>query len=61
MNNSYSRPENYVPRWDYTPAAARPGRYPVLVLTGARQVGKSTLLLNEKAFQRLSISFNGRF
>ena len=50
MNNNYSRPENYVSRW-ITPLLQQALEdMPVLVLTGARQVGKSTLLLNEKPF-----------
>lgn len=57
MNNNYSytersyqRPENYVPRW-ITPLLRQALEdMPVLVLTGARQVGKSTLLLNEQPF-----------
>lgn len=50
MNNFYSRPEYYVPRWlaDHLRAAIRD--HPVVVLTGARQVGKSTLLRNEEPF-----------
>jgi len=47
---SYQRPENYVPRW-ITPLLRQALEdMPVLVLTGARQVGKSTLLLNEQPF-----------
>jgi uncharacterized protein len=57
MNNNYSptkwayqRPENYVSRW-ITPLLQQALEdMPVLVLTGARQVGKSTLLLNEVPF-----------
>jgi predicted AAA+ superfamily ATPase len=50
MNNSYSRPENYLPRW-ITPLLQQALEdMPVLVLTGARQVGKSTLLSNEEPF-----------
>ena len=50
MNNNYSRPENYGSRW-ITPLLQQALEdMPVLVLTGARQVGKSTLLLNEKPF-----------
>lgn len=61
MNNNYSDPftgrmrsyprlENYIPRW-VTPLLRQALEdVPVLVLTGARQVGKSTLLLNEKPF-----------
>lgn len=50
MNNFYSRPDNYLARW-ITPLLRQALEdAPVLVLTGARQVGKSTLLLNEKPF-----------
>jgi uncharacterized protein len=50
MNNSYSPLINYLPRW-ITPLLVKAlDDVPVLVLTGARQVGKSTLLLNEKPF-----------
>jgi predicted AAA+ superfamily ATPase len=57
MNNYYSqefaafqRPENYLPRWITPELQQALEEMPVLVLTGARQVGKSTLLLNEKPF-----------
>jgi predicted AAA+ superfamily ATPase len=51
VNNFYSRPENYVPRW-ITPILQQSLEdAPVTVLTGARQVGKSTLLLNELPFR----------
>jgi len=51
MNNFYSRPENYVSRW-ITPLLQQGLEdAPVSVLTGARQVGKSTLLLNELPFR----------
>ena len=50
MNNNYSPLENYIPRW-ITPLLQQALEdTPILVLTGARQVGKSTLLLNEKPF-----------
>ena len=61
MNNNYSSkiadargeyqpPSNYLPRW-ITPSLEKSlADAPVLVLTGARQVGKSTLLLNEELF-----------
>ena len=51
MNNTYSRHENYLPRWITPRLEEALGDSPVLVLTGARQVGKSTLLLNEPLFQ----------
>src|SRR3972149_5885190 len=51
MNTSYSPPERYYPRW-VTPALQEASRdHPVIVLTGARQVGKSTLLLNADPFR----------
>ncbi len=50
MNNSYSGPETYYSRW-LTPALQSAVEdHPVVVLTGARQVGKSTLLLNAAPF-----------
>ena len=52
MNNYHSRPEYYVKRW-ITPLLRKSLEdFPVLVLTGARQVGKSTLLLNEEPFNQ---------
>ncbi len=51
MNNYYSPPEIYYPRW-ITPALQDASRdHAVVVLTGARQVGKSTLLLNAEPFR----------
>ncbi|MBI3241765.1 MAG: ATP-binding protein [Chloroflexi bacterium] len=51
MNSSYSPPETYHPRW-LTPALqAASHDHAVIVLTGARQVGKSTLLLNAEPFR----------
>jgi predicted AAA+ superfamily ATPase len=57
MNNNYSQPEldshpdPYLSRW-ITPLLRQTLEdFPVLVLTGARQVGKSTLLLNELPFK----------
>jgi len=51
VNSSYSAPETYRPRW-ITPALQEASRdHPVVVLTGARQVGKSTLLLNAEPFR----------
>jgi len=57
VNNNYSftkeayqRLENYISRW-ITPLLQQAlDDMPVLVLTGARQVGKTTLLLNENPF-----------
>jgi uncharacterized protein len=51
MNNIYSRPELYYNRW-LTPLIRQAvEETSVIVLTGARQVGKSTLLLNEEPFR----------
>jgi uncharacterized protein len=51
MNNYYSSPEIYYPRW-ITPLLQQAiEESAVLVLTGARQVGKSTLLRNERPFR----------
>lgn len=51
MNNFYSPPEIYYQRW-ITPLLQQAiQESAVLVLTGARQVGKSTLLLNEAPFR----------
>lgn len=51
MNNFYSPPEIYYPRWLTGLLREAIEEAPVLVLTGARQVGKSTLLLNEEPFR----------
>ena len=51
MNSFYSPPEIYFPRW-ITPILQEASQdHPVVVLTGARQVGKSTLLLNAEPFK----------
>jgi len=51
MNNFYSLPEGYLDRW-ITPSLQAASRdHAVIVLTGARQVGKSTLLLNAEPFR----------
>jgi uncharacterized protein len=51
MNNFYSPPEGYLARW-ITPSLQEASRdHAVIVLTGARQVGKSTLLLNAEPFR----------
>jgi uncharacterized protein len=51
MNNNYSSPVVYLDRW-ITPTLRVAARdHPVIVLTGARQVGKSTLLLNAEPFR----------
>jgi predicted AAA+ superfamily ATPase len=51
MNNSYSSPDKYLDRW-ITPSLQQASRdHAVVVLTGARHVGKSTLLLNAEPFR----------
>lgn len=50
MNNFYSSDEFYYPRWLTPLLQAALATHPVLVLTGARQVGKSTLLTHEAPF-----------
>lgn len=51
MNNFYSPPDLYFDRW-ITPSLQEASRdHAVIVLTGARQVGKSTLLLNAEPFR----------
>lgn len=51
MNNFYSPPPTYYERW-ITPLLQDAIRdHAVIVLTGARQVGKSTLLLNAEPFK----------
>jgi len=51
MNNIYSPPEIYYSRWITPLLQQAVQESSVLVLTGARQVGKSTLLLNEPPFR----------
>lgn len=51
MNENYSQPELYYPRWITEQLQEAVNMFPVIILTGARQVGKSTLLLNEKPFR----------
>ncbi len=52
VNNFYSDPEYYLSRW-LTPALqAAATDHPVVVITGARQTGKSTLLLNADHFRK---------
>jgi predicted AAA+ superfamily ATPase len=51
MNNYYSHPGTYLDRW-ITPSLQQASQdHAVIVLTGARQVGKSTLLLNAEPFR----------
>ncbi len=51
MNNIYSRDESYYPRWLTSHLRDAIAEQPIVVLTGARQVGKSTLLRNEDPFR----------
>lgn len=50
MNNIYSPPEYYCHRWLTPSLRVASEDHPIVVLTGARQVGKSTLLLNAEPF-----------
>ena len=51
MNTFYSPPDLYYPRW-LTPILQSASQdHPIVVLTGARQVGKSTLPLNAEPFR----------
>jgi len=50
MNNMYSDAEIYYPRWITPLLQAAIAAHPVVVLTGARQVGKSTLLRHADPF-----------
>jgi hypothetical protein len=51
VNNNHSGPEVYYPRW-LTPGLQQASQdHPVVVVTGARQVGKSTLLTNAEPFR----------
>lgn len=51
MNSFYSRPDEYYQRWLAPLLRQAIEETSVLVLTGARQVGKTTLLLNEEPFR----------
>lgn len=51
MNNSYSDPERYYERWLTPLLQSVADEHPVIVLTGARQVGKSTLLRQAEPFR----------
>ena len=51
MNNFYSPPIEYLPRWISPSLQEASQDHAILVLTGARQVGKSTLLLNSEPFR----------
>jgi len=51
MNDNHSQRElNYKPRWLASLMREAVTDHPIIVLTGARQVGKSTLLLQESPF-----------
>ena len=52
MNNFYSPTVDYHPRWISRQLKDAVKDSPVVVLTGARQVGKSTLLQNEEPFRQ---------
>ena len=52
MNNYYSQPEYYYPRWITSSLVQASQDHPIVVLSGARQVGKSTLLLNADPFRQ---------
>ena len=51
MNNFYSPPKPYLERWITSSLQEASRDHAVIVLTGARQVGKSTLLLNADPFR----------
>ena len=51
MNNFHSSPELYHPRWLTPVLQMAASDHPIIVLTGARQVGKSTLLQNAAPFR----------
>ena len=50
MNNFYTPPDQYRNRWITPQLQEAITDHSVIVLTGARQVGKSTLLLNAQPF-----------
>lgn len=52
MNNIYSNEEGYRERWLTPSLQAAIKDQPIVVLTGARQVGKSTLLQHAEPFRR---------
>ena len=51
MNNFYSEPEKYYERWLTPLLQAATADHAVIVLTGARQAGKSTLLRRAEPFR----------
>jgi len=53
MNDNHSKSElEYKPRWLASPLRDAVEDHPIIVLSGARQVGKSTLLLQEQPFSK---------
>lgn len=52
MNDNYSRSERYYERWLTSSLRSAVGEHAVVVLTGARQVGKSTLLRQAEPFSQ---------
>ncbi|RME46174.1 MAG: hypothetical protein D6791_08970, partial [Chloroflexi bacterium] len=52
MNNLYSEPERYYERWLTSLLRAAANEHAVVILTGARQVGKSTLLRRAEPFSQ---------
>ena len=50
MNNYYSRREGYLQRWLAPLLRETCAQHPIVVLTGARQVGKTTLLRSAEPF-----------
>jgi len=51
VNRMYSKVVSYLPRWIAPQLVEAIRHHPVVILTGARQVGKSTLLRNEEPFR----------
>jgi predicted AAA+ superfamily ATPase len=59
MNNMYSPPDQYRQRWITLHLKSAVNDHPIIVLSGARQVGKSTLLLNAQPFYNWRFYNNG--
>jgi predicted AAA+ superfamily ATPase len=59
MNENYSRLEGYLARWLTDDLRQASQDHPVIVLTGARQVGKSTLLAQRRPLRFLALSYSG--
>ena len=51
VDETYARPGPYYPRWITSALQEASRDQAIVVLTGARQVGKSTLLLNAEPFR----------